>query len=391
MACSWEGGPEIAALVFPSLPNWRYISTSREHPVRENVHCLPSTTDENDAATKIASQPLVSIITPVYNDAQYLAECIQSVLAQTWRNWNYVIVDNYSTDESLEIAQKYALKDPRIRVLRNASFLPIIANHNQAIRQISTESKYCKFVFADDWLYPTCIAEMVEVAEQHPSVGLVGAYSMDGRSVLWQGPPYPCTRSPGRDVCRDKLLGGPYLFGTMTCLLVRSELVRKRVAFFNERNLHADQEACFEVLQESDFGFVHQVLSFSRPRERSNGAFAADFNSIELGEFVIFLRYGRVFLEEAEYRQQLKKVRWEYHRVLAHNALRVRSGKFWKYHRDTLAAFDGRVERWLFAMSLITESARHLLHPLQTARRASRWWSRAFNESRLNRTAERRV
>jgi glycosyltransferase involved in cell wall biosynthesis len=321
-----------------------------------------------------APQPLVSIVTPVYNGAQYLSECIESVLAQTYTNWDYTIVNNCSTDGSLAIAQQYAARDRRIRVVSNDGFLRIIENHNHTIRQISPESKYCKFVFADDWLYPNCIEEMVRIAEQHPSVGLVGAYTMDGQSVLWQGPSYSAPQVSGREVCRARLLGGPYVFGTMTSLLVRSDLVRKRNVFFNERNLHADQEACFDILRESDFSFVHQVLSFSRPREQSNGSFAKEFDSIELGNFVIFLKYGPMLLEESEYRQRLRQMHKDYYRVLAKNMLRIRPKQFWKYHEDTLAAFDGRMKIWLLIREVLKELFSHISDPLEAARRCRRWW-----------------
>src|SRR5437764_11981376 len=112
-----------------------------------------------------ASQPFVSIVTPVYNEARYLSECIESVLAQTYQNWDYTIVNNCSTDESLEIASQYAVKDRRIRVHRNQQFLPPIANYNIALQQISPESKYCKVVLEDDWIFPDCLETMVAVAE----------------------------------------------------------------------------------------------------------------------------------------------------------------------------------------------------------------------------------
>ena len=60
----------------------------------------------------ITSHPFVSIVSPVYNEAEYLAECIDSVLAQTYQNWDYTIVDNCSTDGSVEIAQRYAKGSP---------------------------------------------------------------------------------------------------------------------------------------------------------------------------------------------------------------------------------------------------------------------------------------
>ena len=120
-----------------------------------------------------------------------MPECIQSVLAQTYQNWNYTIVDNCSTDGSAEIALGYAAKDSRIRVHRNEHFLPVIANHNSALRQISPQSKYCKIVLGDDWIFPNCLEQMVAVAEANPAIGIIGAYALEGERVAWTGLPFP--------------------------------------------------------------------------------------------------------------------------------------------------------------------------------------------------------
>src|SRR5258705_13800105 len=93
-----------------------------------------------------SQQPLVSIVTPVYNGEEYLRECIESVLAQTSSNWEYIIVDNCSRDHTLSIAQEYAARDSRIRVHSNETFVRVIENHNIAFRQISAASRYCKVV-----------------------------------------------------------------------------------------------------------------------------------------------------------------------------------------------------------------------------------------------------
>src|SRR5262245_48483502 len=103
------------------------------------------------------TSPLVSIVTPVYNGSEYLHECIESVQAQTYRNWDYTIVDNCSTDATADIARRYAARDSRIRVHRNTTFLPVVANHNEALRQASPASHYTKVVFADDWIFPECL------------------------------------------------------------------------------------------------------------------------------------------------------------------------------------------------------------------------------------------
>src|SRR3970040_1020431 len=108
---------------------------------------------------KHSSAPLVSVLTPVYNGAPYLRECIESVLSQTYSNWEYTIVNNCSTDQTLTIAEEYARKDTRIRVCSNAVLLDVISNHNRAFRLVSPDSKYCKVVSGDDWLFPECLTQ----------------------------------------------------------------------------------------------------------------------------------------------------------------------------------------------------------------------------------------
>src|SRR4029077_8305728 len=116
-----------------------------------------------------SKQPLVSVVTPFYNTEAYLAECIESVLAQTYANWEYVLVNNLSTDASRSICERYARKDSRIRLLDNAQHLGQVDNFEGGLKQISPRSKYCKMVLADDWIFPECLERMVEVAESHPT------------------------------------------------------------------------------------------------------------------------------------------------------------------------------------------------------------------------------
>ena len=117
--------------------------------------------------------PLVSVVTPVYNGSKFLRECIESVLAQRYTNWRYTIVNNCSTNDTLQIAQYYAQRDARVRVCDNSKFLPIIDNHNHAISLIESDSVYCKPLMADDWLYRECLEAMVAAALRRASIGLV--------------------------------------------------------------------------------------------------------------------------------------------------------------------------------------------------------------------------
>jgi len=300
------------------------------------------------------SSPLVSVLTPVYNGAKYLSECIQSVLAQTYNNWEHVIVNNCSTDRSLEIAQNFAAKDRRIRVINNKKFVGLYRNHNIAVRQMSRESKYCKFVHADDWLFPECISRMVELAEEHSSVGIVSSYALEGNKVWLTGLPYPSTVVPGREICRSSLLGGPYLFGTPTSLLFRADLVRRYETFFNESHIHSDTETCYELLQDSDFGFVHQVLTFSRVHEEQATRFSVRLNTYLLGKLERLLQYGPKFLTGGEYEERLKELLRRYHRFLGRRVFRANGKELRDFHLSKLAALGYPVSRYrLFRASCL--------------------------------------
>src|SRR5450432_1444038 len=117
------------------------------------------------------SQPLVSVVTPFHNTAAYLAECIESVLAQTYENFEYILVDNCSTDGSTEIAERYARRDPRIRFIQRSTLLTQVQNYNRALEEIADASRYCKMVQADDFIFPECLRLMVEAFEQSQTIG----------------------------------------------------------------------------------------------------------------------------------------------------------------------------------------------------------------------------
>jgi glycosyltransferase involved in cell wall biosynthesis len=110
-----------------------------------------------DHEEKLLSQPLISVVTPFHNTAPYLAQCIESVLAQSYSNFEYLLVDNCSTDGSGEIADTYAHRDSRVRLIRRSQLLSQVQNYNQALAEISEASEYCKIVQADDFIFPDCL------------------------------------------------------------------------------------------------------------------------------------------------------------------------------------------------------------------------------------------
>lgn len=277
-------------------------------------------------------EPFVSIVTPLFNTEKYLAECIESVLSQTYKNWEYIIVDNCSTDESSKIAESYAHKDNRIKVHHNEKFLNIIPNWNHAIYQISPQSKYCKVVHADDWLFPECIDRMVEVAEKNASIGIVGSYRLDENRINCDGLPYTKDFFSGKYICRRSLLRKGYLFGSPTTVLYKSKLIWKYRPFYNEKFIHADYEVCYRVLENHDFGYVHQVLSYTRRHNETNTTLARRLNSYMLEGLMILQHYGPVYLEEDELEEMIKWRMKRYYRFLGGSLFRKKEKEFWQYH-----------------------------------------------------------
>ena len=180
-------------------------------------------------------RPLVSVVTPVYNGADVIEECIESVLAQTYDSWEHVIVDNCSTDGTREIARRYADGDARIRLVTPEEFVGVVESGNRSLREISPDSTYTKVVHADDWLFPECLERMVGLCEENPSVGVVSAYRLEETRVTLTGLPHSISVIPGREMARSILLGGPYpqLFGSPSSLLIRSDLIRSRDPFYD--------------------------------------------------------------------------------------------------------------------------------------------------------------
>lgn len=287
----------------------------------------------------MTQEPFVSIVTPVYNTAEYLPACIESVLRQSYQNFEYLILNNCSTDASRDIALSYAKRDARIRVVDNPALLPQASNYNRALQLIAPSSRYTKMVQADDWIFPDCVQELVQLAETDPQLAIVGAYQLAGAHVKCQG--LECqdgvrgwTRVSGREACRLFLLRKRYVFGTPTSLLYRSDLVRSRTPFFREDTPHEDSEVCFEVLHRFDFGFVHKILAYTRIDNVSLSTTVQDFNPDALHAFIVVNRYGRLYLTEEECRECVRRLEDELYDVLAQGLFKRRGDRYWAYQES---------------------------------------------------------
>lgn len=111
-------------------------------------------------------EPAVSIGLPVYNGEGFLARAIDSVSAQTFGDWELLISDNGSSDESVAIAQKYAERDPRIRLRTFSENMGAVANFEVVFRE--TNGRYFMWLAHDDWIDPGYLERCVGVLETRP-------------------------------------------------------------------------------------------------------------------------------------------------------------------------------------------------------------------------------
>ena len=308
--------------------------------------------------------PFVSVVTPFYNTDAFLSECIESVLGQSYENWEYILVNNCSTDRSLQIAKKYARLDPRVRIVDNARFLPSQAqNYNHSLRQISPESRYCKIVQADDWIFPECIAKMVRHALANPTVGIVGSYWLSGEKPSGGGLPYSRTFIPGAEMCRWQLLHHPdkYVFGTATSLLIRSDLIRNRDPFYDENSIYEDLDVCYDFLKNCDFGFIHQILTFTRDDNESISSRIRDWSPWLLHALLALMKYGPYYLTTSEYNERLNILNDKYYRTLADWFVYHEDKSFWNYHKEGLSGAGYTIDRAKLA-AYVRMEAKDLVH-----------------------------
>jgi glycosyltransferase involved in cell wall biosynthesis len=320
-----------------------------------------------------SATPLVSVVIPVYNGEEFIADAIRSVLAQTYTHLDLTVVNNRSTDRTLAIAEQLAADDARIRIHTNTKFLNVVDNHNMAFSLISDDAKYAKILDADDWFFPPCIAELVRVAEDHPTVGMVTSYVLSGSRIGWDGLPYPSTFMSGRDVCRLRLLKGIKVFGGPSASLLRASVVRETQPFYNPLNYHGDTEAYLNLLQHHDFGFVHQVLSYNRKGEESRTtAYLERVSSYPAADVDEMTKFGPVYLTEEECARRLREVTRDYYRFLANSAIGLRGREFWHYHLTHFRAMGYTINYARLGWHILARLADLILNPKRTIEGAFR-------------------
>ena len=171
-------------------------------------------------------KPLVSVLMTAYNSEKFIEEAIESVLASNYSNFELLIVDDYSMDNTLSIARKYALKDDRIRIYTNDKNLGDYHNRNKAASY--AKGKYIKYLDSDDIMYPHCLDVMVRSMEMFPDAG-IGLSSMPDPNK-----PYPVLLNP-REAYLENFNGYGHFLRAPGSGIINLEAFNKVGGFSGER------------------------------------------------------------------------------------------------------------------------------------------------------------
>ena len=149
--------------IFPFLPRHLNLAQPQSHPVYPTHSSLP-----------MASPPKVSVLVPTYNYARFLPEAIESILAQEFTDYELIVSDDASTDDSADIIRRYAARDSRIRAEFHPANLGMVPNWNWCLQQARGE--YVKYLFGDDLLCsPQALGRLVALLDADPRVVLAAS------------------------------------------------------------------------------------------------------------------------------------------------------------------------------------------------------------------------
>ena len=212
-----------------------------------------------------AVRPRVSVVVPSYNNASFIEATMDSILAQTYEDFELVVADHSSSDGTWQLLQRYAT-DPRVRLLRTETGGGAPRNWERVTT--AARGELVKLVCGDDIIYPDCLQVQVDAMDANPSVVLVAARRdlIDARGGIVmsrRGLAGLTGRVPGRTAARHTVVAGSNIFGEPACVLIRREVLQDAGGWDGQNPFVIDEATYASVLLRGDFlGIDHALAAF---------------------------------------------------------------------------------------------------------------------------------
>jgi hypothetical protein len=211
------------------------------------------------------STPSITVCIPTYNYAHYLGAAISSVLEQSYGDFELLIADDASSDNTAEVVQPF-LADERVKFMPNEVNHGMFANFNRCIE--IAQGRYIKFLMADDWLAKDFLAEMGALLDENPGLALAtsAGWLVDDEGAAFGEQQQHFDSGPivTRSRVVEESSRGFNVVGMPTCTLVRTEAMRAAGGFDADYAPAADVNLWFKLLAGSDLGWTPKPLSYLR-------------------------------------------------------------------------------------------------------------------------------
>ena len=231
--------------------------------------------DKARTTTLHLTSPLITVIIPTFNRARYVVTAVESALAQTYTNYEIIVVDDGSTDDTQQVLDRLA---GQITYLYKANEGTAAAARNFAMRRASGE--YIALLDSDDLWLPHKLEAQMAFLQTHPEVGLVsgqvGIIDSSG-TLLEPGPRYPWQKA-GPVRLEDIILRSPLHAST---LLVKRSLMNEALPFDPRFRICEDWHLCLTVAAQAPVGFIEEVVTYLRTHDSTSTYALADGPEIE--------------------------------------------------------------------------------------------------------------
>jgi glycosyltransferase involved in cell wall biosynthesis len=206
--------------------------------------------------------PKISVCIPVYNCAEYIGNAIESVLSQSFSDFELIIVDNKSTDRTIEVVKTFS--DDRIQVYQNDTNLGMLGNWNRTLELAHGE--YIKILPADDFLYPGCLDLQRKVLDSdfNKTISLVcgrkNIINDKGKILFSRGFSRKGGEFKGNDAINRAIRSGGNIIGEPGAVMFRKELIKKSGNFDSEFFYVTDLSFWLKLLLYGNLYFVPDVV-----------------------------------------------------------------------------------------------------------------------------------
>jgi glycosyltransferase involved in cell wall biosynthesis len=221
-------------------------------------------------------RPIVSVLITTYNREEYIVEAIESVLASTIKDFELIILDDCSKDNTVEIAKKYEKLDSRVKVYINEKNLGDYPNRNKAASY--AKGKYIKYVDADDYIYPNGLEIIVNQMELNPNAS-VGIFSLPQNSHK----PFPILLNPKE--AYEYNFFGPGLFHKAPLSAIFRKDSFDEIGGFKPGRMTSDFEMWHRMAQKFNFLLIQDHIVWYREHDaqevNSKSAFELTYTRIE--------------------------------------------------------------------------------------------------------------